>query len=150
MKPRARIVLAVSFALLSTGTIVTCATTGRGGPQSESIEKLKKFETRFNQTINEAIRSPDASTFASEICSASFVDHHIQNVADAGTAVCEFSTAKKQELRAAVDNWIDRIYIRDSGVDPLPDASIDNSWFMVRVDTNVAGGSDTSNPGDGG
>jgi hypothetical protein len=150
MKPRARIVLAISFALLSTSTIVTCATIPRGGPQSEQLDKLKKFETKFNHTINEAIRSPDGSTFASEICSSSFVDHHIQNVADAGTAVCEFSTATKQELRAAVENWIDRIYLSDSGVDPMPDASIDNAWFTMRVDTNAVGGLGTSTGGDGG
>jgi hypothetical protein len=145
MKPHARIILAVCFAVLSTTTIVTCVTTRPDGHGPEEMTKLKKFETRFNHTINEAIRSPDATTFAAQTCFTSFIDQRIQNVADAGAAVCDLSTANKQELRDAVNRWLDGVYARDGGLDPLGDASIDTAWFSMKVDSaspdaGVAGG----------
>jgi len=146
MKSRARIVLAISFAVLSTGTIVTCATvhdTKRPPPQ---LNKLKQFATHFNETINDAIRSPDATTFASQKCDATFVDQHIQNVANAAAPVCTFSRSTKQELRSKVNDWIDAFYPDTGGgqppsfADPLPGCTIDASWFLMKVDTSVTPG----------
>ena len=152
MKPNARIALAICFAVISTGTIVTCATTGNKMPphamKGPVHDKLKKFDPWFNEAISRAIRDPDTATFASYTCYASFVDHHIPSVPNdvptpqpwpPDTVECSKLTRQQQQkLRAIVNDWIDEVYSSSARVslrsgDPLPNASIDDTWFSVRV-----------------
>jgi hypothetical protein len=147
MKSRARIVLAISFALLSTGIIVTCATAGGVKTSSHPLGKLKEFDTRFHETINDAIRSPDATTFASQKCTKSFVDQHIQKVTAGNPAVCNIGTSDAKKLRADVNDWIDKFYPPGPPAyaipDPLEDCTIDTTWFLMKVDLNVVPGGST-------
>src|SRR3954468_9067022 len=159
MKPRARIVLAISFALLSTGSIVTCVTTGPAQRPSHPLDKLRKFDTRFHDTINKAIHSPDATTFAIQRCESTFVDHRIQNIAS-GEALCPFNRSEAKALRSKVDEWIDTFFLQsaalqDTAPDPLPGCTIDATWFLMRVDLTVVRpgtvtDGDRSDAGDGG
>lgn len=131
MKSNARIILAISFALFSTATIVTCATPRTNYNKGPGSEKLQKFETNFNNTMVKAIR---ANTFTAEKCFKDFVDNHIESLA-MGAKVCNLDTAQKQDLREAVQRWIDTVSAKES--DPLPGCIIDDTWFSMRVTNTI-------------
>jgi hypothetical protein len=155
MNPRARVLLPLLAAASSTAVIIACAAK-RQSIRPITVEKLKTFESGFNQAVDDAIRAPSESSFAAQKCFRDFIAYRIQMVKEPEVPAvqrCKLSLADKQELRDAVQRWIDTYFLRSmtpSTVEQGLDGEIDIAWFTQQVTVNPVGDGGTSTGVDAG
>jgi hypothetical protein len=138
MKPRGLVLLSVIAAVLSTSAIVAAAQEAAKPPKGVALKKLKKFDVRFNQTINHVIRESSSSVYAQKAFVAanafkSFIDVSAYAFRKKGTDLVKLDRADQQELRDRVNRWLDDIYVGKVPADQIRALKFNRDFFSEKI-----------------